>query len=262
MMLCAAFLVAMRATSVHADEPPEAPPFWREVWLGADATTHTWLVYSGVTLSPLSGIHDDGPRLRFATGYGGYRWHGGTRTSTGERARGAGTTVFADGLVGYLKRLGPLTAKAFVGVSLSGHTVTDLVQPLGIPVAPDEAPIHGQEIGIKTALELWLNIGSRAWSSLDLTWTQAHDTYAARFRAAWRAWPTVSLGVEAIVNGDRRHDIGRLVAEPDLAHVEKRGGAFARYEWFGGEISLAGGISAAPDDGLKPYATLNWITQF
>lgn len=258
----------MAATAPHQaraaeQQQPTPQPFWREAWIGADATTSSWLVYSGVTLSPLSGIHDDGPRLRFATGYGGYRWRGTATAVDGSVAHGAGSTFYADALVGYLKRLGPLTAKAFAGVSLSGHAVTDLVQPLGIPVAPGEAPIDGREIGIKAALEFWLNIGPRYWSSLDLNWTSAHDTYAARFRAAWRAWPTVSLGIEAIVNGDRRHDITEFMSEPGLEHIERRVGAFARYEWYGGEVSLAGGVASAPDDGgVKPYATLNWITQF
>ncbi|MEQ1653614.1 MAG: cellulose biosynthesis protein BcsS [Hyphomicrobium sp.] len=258
-------MVALLVTTpgARSAEPVSAEPFWREVWIGADATSTSWLVYSGATLSPLSGIHDDGPRLRFATGYGGYSWRGRSQATDGTVARGAGTTLFADALVGYLKRLGPLTAKAFAGVSLSGHTVTELVQPLGIPVAPGEEPIDGREVGAKAAIELWLNIGARAWSSLDLNWTSAHDTYSARLRAAWRAWPTVSIGAEAIVNGDRRYDIGDFVAAPGLEYLERRGGAFARYEWFGGEVSLAGGVASAPgNDGVKPYATLNWITQF
>ena len=257
-------MIALPDRAQAAEAGPASPErLWREVWIGADATATSWLVYSGMTLSPLSGIHDDGPRLRFATGYGGYSWRGTSKAINGSVAHGAGTTVYADALVGYLKRLGPLTAKAFVGVSLSGHTVTELVQPLGIPVAPDEAPINGREIGVKAALELWLNVGARGWSSLDLNWTGAHDTYSARFRAAWRAWPTVSLGVEAIVNGDQRHDIAEFVSEPGLDHLERRAGAFVRYEWYGGEVSLAGGVTSAPDDGgIKPYATLNWITQF
>lgn len=252
-----------RPTSAAEPGFPAHEPFSREVWIGADATPSSWLVYSGMTLSPLSGIHDDGPRLRFATGYGGYSWRGTAPTADGAVAHGAGTVFYADALAGYLKRFGPLTAKAFAGVSLSGHAVTDLFQPLNIAVAPDEAPIDGREIGVKAALEFWLNLGTQGWSSLDLNWTGAHDTYSARFRVAWRAWPTVSLGVEAIVNGDQRHDITKFMSEPGLDHIERRLGAFARYEWYGGEVSLAGGIAAAADDGgTNPYATLNWITQF
>lgn len=255
--------VAAHGRAEASDEKvPAAEPLWREVWIGADATSRSWLVYSGMTISPWSGIHDDGIRFRFATGYGQYRWRGTQATAAGERARGSGDATFADGLVGYLKRLGPLTAKAFVGVSYSGHRITELMQPLGIPVAPGEEPIHGDEIGVKTALELWLNMGSQAWSSLDLNWSSAHDTYSARLRAGWRAWPTVSIGVEGIVNGDSRYEIGRLVEAPGLDHLNRRGGMFLRYEWFGGEVSLAGGISSAPDEGVRPYANVNWITQF
>lgn len=254
------FVCVQRDAAVAADPAtPQAQPFWREAWIGADATTSSWLVFSGVTLSPLSGIHDDGPRLRFATGYGGYSWEGTHRTRIGELPRGAGRFHYAEGLAGYLKRLGPLTAKAFIGISMITHDNTSGTTSNDVGFDP----IHGSEIGLKTGVELWLNIGHRGWSSLDLNWTSAHDTYSARFRTGWRAWPTVSLGIEGIVNGDGRYDIASFLSEPGLDHIERRVGAFARYEWYGGEVSLAGGLAAAPEDGgTKPYATLNWITQF
>jgi hypothetical protein len=47
---------------------------------------------------------------------------------------------------------------------------------------------------------------------------------------------------------------------------ESRGGAFLRYEWDGGEISAAGGLSGdfsgVASGEADPYATVNWITQF
>lgn len=248
------------ATRLPAVEPP--PPLWREVWIGADATSRSWLVYSGITIAPYSAIHDDGLRFRFASGYGQYRWQGKTTTADGARARGSGDFTYVDGLVGYLKRYGPLTAKAFAGLTLSSHSIRDLVLPNGTGFDPGEEPISGGEIGVKLALELWLNLGSRAWSSLDVNWTDAHDTFAARWRGAYRLWPSVSLGVEAIVNGDRRFDVGTLVEAPELERLNRRGGAFIRYEWFGGELSLAGGVSSSSDEGTRPYATFNWIIQF
>lgn len=256
----AAAACPMASSAAAADAPRD--PLWREIWVGADATTQSWLLYSGTTIAPFGGIHEDGLRLRFAGGYGQYSWRGSSVTRQGERARGSGSTTFFDGLVGYLKRYGPLTTKAFAGVSSSGHRVEELFQPGGVPVAPGEEPISGREIGVKLALEFWLNLGPDAWSSLDLGWTSAHDTYSVRWRAGYRLWPTVSVGLEGIVNGDRRFDVTDLVEEPSLTHVNRRGGGFVRYEWFGGEVSLSGGVSAATDNRLTPYSNINWITQF
>lgn len=248
------------AMTMPAVEPEG--PLWREVWIGADATARSWLLYSGMTLAPFTGIHDDGLRFRFASGYGQYRWKGRVVAGNGDRARGSGDYTYVDGLVGYLTRTGPLTTKAFAGVSLASHTIRELALPTGPGFDPGDTPISGDEIGVKLALEFWLNLGSKGWTSLDLNWTQAHDAYSARWRAAYRVWPTVSLGVEAIVNGDERYDVGKLVDDPGLEHLNRRGGAFIRYEWFGGEVSLAGGVSASADTNTTPYATLNWITQF
>lgn len=262
----ALFAGALTATAAHATDPATRdatpPPFHREVWSGADVSHNSWLVYSGLTLAPWSGIHDDGVRFRFAGGYGKYDWKGSKPVKNGERIRGSGVTSSGDMLVGYLLRLGPLTAKAFAGISYSSHTVTELYQPLGEPLSPGEEPFNGAEFGAKAAIELWLDLNSTSWSSLDLGWTNAHDTYAARLRLGWRALPTVSFGGEAILNGDSRYKVGRLLDDPDLNEVNRRVGGFARYEWFGGEVSVAGGLSYVGALAPKPYVTANWITQF
>ena len=130
-------------------------------------------------------------------------------------------TAFAEALVGYLKRFGPLTAKAFVGVAAIEHDIT--------PLDP-ENPVQGQEFGPKLAAEFWLNMGTSAWSSLDLSWTSAHQTSAARMRTGYRVFGDVSLGLEGGLNAN---DLGE----------DARAGLFARYAWNGGEFSLAGGFS-------------------
>ncbi len=257
-------------------DPSGLAPFWREVWTGADATSRNWLLYSGVTIAPWSGIHDTGWRLRFAAGYGQYRTDGTARHLVAAGAGGGtvdvayrsrGQIAYGDVLVGYLWRLGALTAKAFVGASIIDHRTlvaeqsATVLGPNGIPFGLEVA-LEGGEVGLKTALELWLNLGSNAWSSLDLNWTSAHETYSARLRAAWRAWPTVSLGVEGILNGNGQQTLGRFASDLELGQLERRAGLFLRYEWFGGEVSLAGGLSVSPGDSARPYATLNWITQF
>jgi hypothetical protein len=45
-----------------------------------------------------------------------------------------------------------------------------------------------------------------------------------------------------------------------------RGGLFVRYEWAGGEVSVAGGLGGRVDDwdatDISPYGTLNVLSQF
>jgi hypothetical protein len=86
---------------------PAAPIFSREIWAGADASSHVWLVYTGTTIAPTGGIFEDGLRLRAATGYGQYSYTG---ERNGVMRSFAAKTLFTDALVGYLKRMGPLTA--------------------------------------------------------------------------------------------------------------------------------------------------------
>lgn len=235
-----AVLVAMAAPA-PANADPEGQYGWREVWSGADVSSHVWLLYSGATIAPYSHIFADGLRLRVAAGYGRYSY-------VGERIGGVQSfkaeTGYAEALVGYLKRLGPVTAKAFVGVSAIEHNIA----PFDI-----DNPVQGQEIGPKVAAEIWINLGSKGWSSADAWWTSAHSTAAARVRGGYRIYDDISLGLEGGINAN---DLGE----------DTRAGLFARYAWEGGEVSLSGGYSGRFLDDAQalrdPYATVNWLTQF
>lgn len=235
---------------------------WREVWAGVDATESTWLAYSGTTIAPLGGIHDPGLRLRFAGGYGQYAYSGRRRDLSqpqGWRLRHfEAETAFSDALVGYLWRLGPLTAKGFVGAAGIGHTIA--------PLDPDNV-VDGLEWGAKGVVELWLNIGDDAWASLDASYTTAHESYAARARLGYRILPTLSIGLEAGLNGNAVGSEGLLSSRvtdgyQPIDYQNGRGGAFIRYEWYGGELSLSAGVSGDIAEPTTPYATLNWLTQF
>jgi hypothetical protein len=196
---------------------------------------------TGSTIAPAGGIFEDGLRLRAATGYGQYSYTG---ERNGVMRSFAAQTLFTDALVGYLKRFGPLTAKAFVGASAIEHDIS--------PFDPQN-PVEGLEYGPKVVAEFWLNMGPSYWSSLDLNWTSAHDTYSGRVRTGYRVLEHVTLGAEARIDGN-------------ALDQDTRGGLFARYDWASGEVSLAGGVSGRmlenASDMTGPYATLTWLTQY
>ena len=78
---------------------------------------------------------------------------------------------YAEALIGYYLRLGQLTAKAFAGASMSSeqHAKSDL-----------KSKSDGTEYGAKGVLELWLNMGDDAWTSLDFSYA----TVATKHRRA------------------------------------------------------------------------------
>jgi hypothetical protein len=252
--LCAFCELSGRALADDQPSRPaesEQPQFgWREVWGGADATRDVWLLYTGVTLAPLSkDIYSDGLRFRVTSGYGQYQFderrsncvHGPSISCS---TRLKVDVAYTDALIGYHLRLGELTAKAFAGASMVSHDFGKQIS--------DNA-VQGMAFGATGGLEFWLNLGNSGWTSLDLLYTTAHGTGSARWRAGWRVLPTLSIGPE--VRYDRND-------EGDASRV----GAFARYDWFGGEISVsagyAGTITDVAGDDLQPYVTINLLSQF
>lgn len=236
--------------AAHASK--EGNPNRREVWAGADASSQSWLVYSGASVSPFGHVYSDGLRLRASAGYGRYK----VSPSVGEALWAE--TAYSDALVGYLQRFGELTAKGFIGIAAMSH---NLDHAAGLRT-------QGTEYGPKAVVELWLNMGPDAWTSLDLNWTSAHDTYAARLRTGYRPLPNLTVGIEAGLNStDGATDQNyRLSLEND----EIRGGLFVRSDWSDGEISVSAGVSEHLDELLDknsesevvPYVTVNWLTQF
>jgi len=222
-----------------------------EVWVGAQAFRHAWSLYSGATVAPLGGIREDGLRLRVVSGFGAYSYSGLRAVGlASEIVEFHGLSTFADLLVGYHKQLGPLTLKAFAGVMLADHELR--------PDDP-ETRIRGLGTGGKLALEGWWNISNQIWSSLDLSWGSLYATYAGRARLGWRLQPTLSVGLEAGAVGNVECDIARI-------------GAFVRYEWESGEVSLSAGAASealladlGPTNAATsstPFATLSWLTRF
>lgn len=237
-----------------------------------DASRDNWLVYSGMTVAPFSHIHEPGLRVRFAGGYGHYGYSGDrSQTETPLMRSFAARTFYGEALAGYLEKWGPLTAKAFAGVSMIGHAI----QPFDT-----ENAVIGDDIGFKAVIELWLDIGTIGFASLDMSWSTTHDVRSARARVGTRISQALSAGVEGWLNLDAQSDCdlgwtesGACARQHNFSGDEtdlmdySRAGLFLRYAWDGGEISVSGGVSGGSfmnigDADPEPYGTVNWITQF
>ena len=242
------------ACPAEADDGPSGVGS-HEIWVGGDAGTDNWLVYGGSTYAPWGDIHQDGFRVRSTAGYGEFSYHWDKTTLV------QATKNYADLLVGYQKRLGELTAKGFIGLAM--------LNDLDVPSATVRR--NRQHLGIKGALELWLNLGENAWTSFDASYADTRQTVSVRSRLGYRLFPTISTGVEAVFN---HSDLkGQVQIDPALRRVvgNARAGAFVRYEWFGGEVSGSAGVAGDVDESLgatdllrtpSVYGTVNLILQF
>ena len=254
-MLVLALGAGLLGNAATAAEETPAGVGSREIWAGADAGAHNWLVYSGATYAPWGDIHQDGFRVRATTGYGhyDYQWDAKTKVKVDK--------TYADVTVGYQRGIGDLTAKAFFGWAM--------LKDLDVPAA--NVRRQRFQTGFKAALELWLNLGSQAWTSLDLSYADTRDTASIRSRIGYRILPTVSAGVEAVLNHASLDGQVQIDTSTDRVAGNARTGLFLRYEWFGGEISASGGITGDIKASLNDfdllkrpsaYGTLNLIVQF
>lgn len=208
-----------------------------ESWTGGAATADAWSFYGGITYAPFSAIDEAGWRVRTVGGGGAFRYR---KDGVSFESR----TGFADLLAGYQWRSGPLTAKAFGGVTMLG-TVSS-------PLDPDVEVLDGK-VGAKAVAELWLNLGDYAFLQADTTLSDVGPLLAARARLGASVLPWLSLGpeIKAYDFADTQDEIG--------------GGAFVRMAWGATELSIAAGSLAIRAPGgtqdAEPYAMVNLSTR-
>lgn len=244
-------VLAPATPSVRAAEP--TIPYY-EVSGGGEVAGPAWSAYSSTTVAlaiwgigASGSIREEGWRLRTGGGYWRYsdrpvRWVpgiGDTRVSL----KRSGS--FADLLLGYQKSLGALTVKAYAG----GIYTNEQWAADGID---DGSP--GAALSAKVLVESWLNLTPASFAQLDAGWTSLRDTITARARLGYRVTPALSIGPEAGY-------WSAVDAETDSGVAAWRYGAFVRFEWNAGEISVSAG-SADEKYNSHLYVTANALLRF
>ena len=128
-------------------------------------------------------------------------------------------------------RRGPSWVLPSVG-PIDSQSIRRCFDVFGASKSDPSSTEDGTEFGVKGALELWLTLSDDTWTSVDVSYSTARNESASRWRTGWRMAPKLSIGPEL------RYD--KNIETGDNAW-NGRAGLFARYEWAGGEASLAGG---------------------
>ncbi len=212
-----------------------------EVSAGGEADKDAWALYATVTTTLGGDVRQPGLRLRSTAGYGTYRydslqWNGARQVLRHYE----GKHTFADALLGYHTQIGALTVKAYAGAAMSSHVLS--------PFDAENAA-QGENVGLKLALETWLDLGAAAFVQSDTSWQRTFDTYASRLRIGYRLMPELAFGPELAIYGNTTYDGGRA-------------GAFVRYEWARGEVSASFGAAGDKDGAEGAYATLGALFRF
>ena len=212
-----------------------------ETSAGAEFTAKNISLYSSMIASVSGDVRADGARLRAGGGYGWYAYNGKRWTgATQDTITFDGRQSWAELLIGYQITLGPWIVKAYAG----GIQERNAVNPFDA-----DNPQQGGGVGGKVLIETWLRMGEVAFLQTDASWSGVFDAYSARTRLGYRITPALSAGLDAAISGMSVYGAGR-------------GGLFVRYEWTGGEASIASGAAGDRDGMLGGYGSMAVLLRF
>ncbi len=253
--LCLIVIACLSASAARAGQPAQAqanrsgaPTF--EVWAGADGADAAWSVHGGMVAALFSDVRENGARVRTGASFGGYAYSRPyfdpfTRRMTTAEFRGR--TWSTDFLLGYQQAFGPVIVKAYAGYTEESHEIRPGSNG---PLQFDEDnTVQGRRQGAKVVLETWTTLSKRAFLQLDGSWSQPFESYSSRARLGYRVTPAWSVGVEASAYGSSNHLGGRS-------------GAFVRFEWAGGEVSVAAGAQGDEDAISAAYGSVSALVRF
>jgi hypothetical protein len=241
-------LVATAIPSARADDDWFAATFVRhepsrEFWVGAEAFRDVLSLYAGATQAVFGNLRQDGLRLRVVSAYSRYRYTGLRYERLIDDATPVtfkGEARIIDLLAGYQWSYGSTTAKLFAGWAIAEH----MISPFDV-----ETTVQGRASGLKGALELWHNLGDRAWISADFSYARTYGAHSHRLRFGGRPTETISLGPELSWIGHQENRTTRI-------------GVFLRFDDGINEISASAGASMPRGDMPGAYATVQWLRRF
>lgn len=221
-----------------------------ETWAGADVMSTGWSVHGGLTAALFGDVRDNGWRLRGSLSYGEYRYSRGYWDSEAKkvlRLDFVSRTRTSDAMLGYQQSWGPITIKAFAGIT--EESKLDAARGTSPIALDDENGLQGSRLGLKLALETWTRFGDWGYLQADSSWAEPSNTLSARARIGYRLGPHWSTGLEAATFGNLIPDQGRV-------------GPFLRFEWSAGEASLSAGAAGSDLHAEDVYGTINILMRF
>lgn len=226
----------------------DAPVY--EASVGVDGAADSWSAYANLGAAITGDIRSNGWRLRSGATVGRYvysRKYFDAATFRFVYPEFNAHVTTADLLVGYHHQLGALVLKAFAGGVW--ENVSSTARMPVVLAADVDHPTLGSRMGLKLAVETWYSFGNWGYLQLDGSWTSISLKLNARGRGGYRLTPGLSIGPEVAAFGNDDHISGRL-------------GAFARYEWTGGEVSVSAGVAGDGDAVSGPYGSLGVSLRF
>jgi hypothetical protein len=220
-----------------------------EISAGMDTTAPGWSAYGGLVAALYGDVRQDGFRLRIGGGHGRYHYD---QALTGAPAGASpirihGQQDWFEALAGYQWSAGPTTVKLYGGLIDARYREAPDTGAAGI--LDPATPLRDSKHGLRLALETWTRLSDWGFLQADLNWSQPFEIYGGRIRLGYVLDPAWSTGLEAAAFGNQSYDGGRV-------------GAFARYTWDRGEISVSAGLDGDRDRLDSGYASVSALTRF
>ncbi len=208
--------LAAPPASAQSDQPQT------EIFSGLEVSDNYASVYVGAGTALGKGLYEPGFRLRAVGSFGRYHYDGALLTG-GDYVPTTfdGEDTFVAALAGYQFRKGAFIAKLFAGIEGEDQHIS--------PHDPNNK-VQGSELGLRLAIENWLDVSPRLFVSADASYGTAFQEYCALARIGFRVRPRLALGLEGGALGNEEYDAGK-------------GGGFLRLNLSATEITLSGGFT-------------------
>ena len=234
-----AFVAAFSAFA--ASQPVQAQQQHFELFGGADVTNHSWFLYKGGVVSPFGDINETGVLVRGLIGYGEYEY--GTRFpgAVGGIPTNVDGEVTSFEIMGGYQFAGPNTVvKVFAGYHGQDHDLS-----------PNDVrnPVRGGEDGAKFQGEIYQNLSDSLWASAVGYYSTSFDSYWTRGRLGLNIAPNITVGPEAGIFGNDRHDQWRV-------------GAFGRMAMGNSSIAVNAGFADDRNESDSAYGAVTYAVRF